>query len=65
MTTCLLGGVCNCTVSDAVPDLVGSSTLVAVTVTAAAEAGAVNKPLALIDPALAVHVTAELKAPVP
>ena len=44
----------------AVPDLLESSLLVAVTVTVAAELGAVNNPLALIVPLLAVHVTVEL-----
>jgi hypothetical protein len=42
-----------------------SCILVAVTVTFPEEAGAVNRPLALTVPALAVHVTAELKLPVP
>jgi len=49
-----------CTVTDAVPDLVVSCTLVAVTVTVAADAGAVRSPLELMVPALADHVTAEL-----
>lgn len=48
------------TVTDALPDLLESSLLVAVTVTVAAELGAVSNPLALIDPLLAVHVTVEL-----
>ena len=48
------------TVTVAVPDLLESSLLVAVTVTVAAELGAVRSPLALIDPLLAVHVTVEL-----
>lgn len=55
----------DCTVTVAVPDLVVSWMLVAVTVTLPAVAGAVKTPLALIVPALADHVTAELKLPVP
>ena len=55
------------TVTVAVPDLVVSCVEVAVTVTDVIEAtiGAVNKPADVIDPALAVHDTAELKLPVP
>ena len=53
-------GVVAFTVIVAVPDLVESCVLVAVTVTVAAEAGAVNSPLALIVPPLAVHFTPEL-----
>jgi hypothetical protein len=49
----------------AVPVLLVSSVLVAVTVTDPAELGAVNNPLPLIVPPLAVHVTVELKLPVP
>ena len=49
-----------CTVTDAVPDLVGSCVLVAVTVTVPAVAGAVRMPLVLTVPPLADHVTAEL-----
>ncbi|MGB6933043.1 MAG: hypothetical protein WBD91_09705 [Acidobacteriaceae bacterium] len=48
------------TVTVAFPDLLESSLLVAVTVTVAAELGAVSIPLALIDPLLAVHITVEL-----
>jgi hypothetical protein len=44
----------------AVPDLVGFCTLVAVMVAEPAAAGAVKNPAALIAPADAVHVTAEL-----
>jgi hypothetical protein len=44
----------------ALPSLVVSWTLVAVTVTVPAEAGAVKSPLGLMVPPLAVHVTAEL-----
>jgi hypothetical protein len=53
------------TVIVARPDLIVSCVLVAVTVTDPAEPGAINSPLPLIVPALAVHVTAELKLPVP
>jgi hypothetical protein len=49
----------------AVPDLVASCVLVAVTVTLPAEAGAVNTPLVFTMPLLADHVTAELKVPEP
>lgn len=48
------------TITVAVPVLVESSLLVAVTVTVAAELGAVRSPFALIEPLLAVHVTVEL-----
>lgn len=48
------------TVTEAVPDLVASCVLVAVTVTVLAVAGAVNKPPNVIFPPLADHVTAEL-----
>jgi hypothetical protein len=44
----------------AVPDLVASCVLVAVTVTLPAEAGAVKTPLVFTVPLLADHVTAEL-----
>ena len=50
---------------DAVPDLVASSVLAAVTVIDPADAGAVNSPLESIVPPLAVHFTVELKVPVP
>jgi hypothetical protein len=49
-----------CTVTDAVPDLVASWVLVAVTVTTPAVAGAVNMPLEEIVPPLAAQVTEEL-----
>jgi hypothetical protein len=52
-------------VTVALPDLVASCVLVAVTVIAPGEAGAVNVPLESIVPPLAVHVTLELKLPVP
>jgi hypothetical protein len=58
-------GGADCTVTDAVPTFVASCVLVAVTVTVAPAAGAVSSPLAFIVPALAAHVTAELKLPVP
>jgi hypothetical protein len=48
------------TVTVAVPDLVVSSVLCAVTVTDPAVAGAVNLPVGSIVPADADHVTAEL-----
>jgi len=51
-----------------VPDFEVSCVDVAVTVTSRdtlPALGAVNKPDVEIDPALAVHVTAELKLPVP
>jgi hypothetical protein len=50
----------DCTVTDAVPDFVGSCLLVAVTVTAPAVAGAVSNPLVFMAPLLADQVTAEL-----
>jgi hypothetical protein len=56
----LLGGIANCTVTVAWPDLVVSWVLVAVTVRVPAEAGAVKSPLELMVPPLADHVTAEL-----
>jgi hypothetical protein len=49
-----------CTATVAVPDFVVSCVLVAVTVTGPTVEGAVSRPLAVIDPALALHVTAEL-----
>ena len=49
----------------AVPNLVASCVLVAVTVTLPAEAGAVKTPLVFTAPLLADHVTAELKVPEP
>ncbi|HUV97601.1 MAG TPA: hypothetical protein VMV98_09045 [Acidobacteriaceae bacterium] len=53
-------GVVAFTVIVAVPDLVVSCVLVAVTVTDPDEPGAVNNPLPLIVPPLAVHFTPEL-----
>ncbi len=61
----MLCGVAACTVIVAVPDFVVSAVLVAVTVTAPAEPGAVNSPVASMLPPLAVHFTVELKLPVP
>lgn len=55
----------DCTVIIAVPDFELSCILVAVTVTAPGEVGAVNNPLDAIVPELVDHVTAELKLPVP
>ena len=60
MTMCSLCGVSNCTITVAIPDFVVSSVLVAVTVAVAGEDGAVKSPLALMVPALADHVIAEL-----
>jgi hypothetical protein len=54
------GGCCCCTVIDVLPDLLGSSLLVAVTVTAPVFPGAVKVPLELIVPLAADHETAEL-----
>ena len=56
----MLGGVCNCTVTVAVPDFVVSWVLIAVTVTVHGKAGAVKSPLASMLPPLADHVTPEL-----
>jgi hypothetical protein len=53
------------TLTNAVPDLLGSWVLVAVTVMLAAEDGAVKTPLAFIAPALADQVTEELYLPEP
>ena len=53
------------TVTDVLPDLLGSCTLVATTATEDALAGAVKAPLELIVPLLADQVTTELKLPVP
>jgi hypothetical protein len=50
----------DCTVILVVPDFVESWVLVAVTVTFAADPGAVNSPFPLMLPALADQVTAEL-----
>jgi hypothetical protein len=51
---------------EAVPDLDGSWALVAVTVTFAAEEGAVKRPVAeMAPPPVTDQVTAELKLPVP
>src|SRR5579864_9269937 len=59
------GGGVDCTVTEAVPDFVVSCVLVAFTVTVPATAGAVKAPFALIPPAPADQLTAELKLPVP
>jgi hypothetical protein len=58
-TDVIVGGV-DCTVTDAVPVLVVSWVLVAVTVTVPDVAPAVKSPLPLMAPPLADHVTAEL-----
>jgi hypothetical protein len=54
-----------CTVRVAAPDTAGFCTLIAVTTTAPAAVGAVKRPLGLMAPALADHVTDGLKLPVP
>lgn len=60
MTTCVLCDACSCTVTVAVPDVVVSCVLVAVTVMLPVVAGAVKSPLELMVPALADQVTLEL-----
>jgi hypothetical protein len=57
--------VCVCTVIVTSPEIDVFCTLVAVTITAPADAGAVKRPLGLIAPALADQVTDGLKLPVP
>jgi hypothetical protein len=47
------------------PEIDVFCTLVAVTIAAPADAGAVKRPLGLMVPTLADHVTAVLKLPVP
>jgi hypothetical protein len=54
-----------CTVIVACPDTVGLCTLVAVTIAAPAEDGAVKPPAGLMVPTFADHVTDWLKLPVP
>lgn len=55
-TDVIVGGeVVDCTATEAAPDLVVSSVLVAVTVRSPAEAGAVKSPLELIVPPLVDH----------
>ena len=63
-TEVIVDGVAS-TLTVAVPDLVVSCVLVAVTATLPAAGGAVKRPLALIVPSVADHVTVELKLPVP
>jgi hypothetical protein len=58
-------GVCVCTVSVASPEIDGVCTLVAVTIAAPADAGAVKRPVGLTVPTLADQVTDGLKLPVP
>jgi hypothetical protein len=55
----------DCTVTVAWPETALSWTLVAITVAAPADPGAVKRPVVLIVPAVTDHVTAELKLPVP
>lgn len=65
-TDVIVGGeVVDCTATDAAPDFVVSSVLVAVTVRFPAEAGAVKSPLAVMVPPLEDHFTVELKLAVP
>ena len=60
-TEVIVGGVdWLLTVTVALPDLLASSVLVAVTVTEPAELGAVNRPLEFTVPPLADHFTAVL-----
>lgn len=56
----IVGGVADCTATDAVPDFVASCVLVAVTVMLPADDGAVRSPLELMLPPLVNHVTVEL-----
>jgi len=65
-TDVIVGGeVVDCTATEAAPDFVVSSELVAVTVRFPAEAGAVKSPLELMVPPLVDHFTVVLKLPVP
>jgi hypothetical protein len=60
-TDVIVGGVVvDCTATEAAPDFVVSSVLVAVTVRFPAEAGAVKNPLELMVPPLVDHFTVEL-----
>lgn len=61
----MLCGTCSCTATVAVPDTAVSWVLAAVMVTLPAAAGAVKRPVEAMVPALADHVTVELKLPVP
>ncbi len=54
-----------CTVMAEFPDTAGFCVLIAVIIAVVAEEGAVKSPVELIMPALADHVTDELKLPVP
>jgi hypothetical protein len=54
------GEVVDCTATEAAPDFVVSSVLVAVTVRFPIEDGAVKSPLELIVPLLVDHFTVEL-----
>lgn len=55
----------DCTLTDVLPDLLGSWVLVAVTVTGPVVTGAVKTPLELTVPLLADHTTAELSTSEP
>jgi len=60
-TDVIVGGVVvGCTATEAAPDFVVSSVLVAVTVMFPAEGGAVKSPLELMVPPLADHITVEV-----
>jgi hypothetical protein len=54
-----------CTEIVATPETAGFCTLVAVTIPGPAVAGAVKRPVGLMVPTLADHVTEGLKLPVP
>ena len=65
-TDVIVGGeVVDCTSTEAAPDFVVSSVLVAVTVRFPVEAGAVKSPLELMLPPLVDHFTVELQLAVP
>ena len=60
MTDVIADAGARCTATEAFPETEESWVLVAVTVTVVADAGAVNKPLVEIVPALADQITAVL-----
>jgi hypothetical protein len=59
-TEVTLADEADCTETDAVPESVAFCVLSAITVTLPAVAGAVKRPLELMVPELADHLTAEL-----
>jgi hypothetical protein len=63
--TAVIVGAAACTVTGALPDLVVSCVLVAVTIKLPTAGGAVRSPLELTVPLLADQVTVDLKLPVP